>query len=175
MAIVGSNFQPSRKITRKVFKYLLGLWHGKSKPNWEFFLKKISIEVECFLEYKAFIDGLGFCLFKFLFLICDMPAMAPLCCHVQFNGYYGCPYCYTKGVYFAKRMTYPVMEPLCRRENCDYEKNAELQRFGVKGKSPLHQFFPIPWFVPIDPMSGILGLRKNFDKGFIIKTEVVKN
>ena len=154
---------------------LLGLWHGKSKPNWEFFLKKISIEIECFLEYKTFIDGLGFCLFTLLFLICDMPAMAPLCCHVQFNGYYGCPYCYTKGVYFAKRMTYPVMEPVCRRENCDYEKNAEFQRFGVKGKSPLHQFFPIPWFVPIDPMHQVfLGCEKILTKALVSKLKSSK-
>ena len=140
---------------------LLGIWKGHSKPNWSYFLQKIAIEMELFLSSTVFVEAIGLCVFKFLFLICDMPATAAVCLVQQFNGYYGCPYCYSPGIYQSKRMIYPVQEKLSERKNCEYLENARLKRFGVKGISPLNRFFPIPWYVPVDPMHQVfLGSAK---------------
>ena len=115
---------------------LLGIWKGKSKPNWAFFLKKVAIELEFFLNLIVFIAGLGLTAFKFLFLVCDMPAMASLCMAQQFNGYYGCPFCYIHGSHQFNRMIYSVNEEITERASSEYEQNAALKRFGVKGNSP---------------------------------------
>ena len=134
---------------------LLGLWQWKGKPNWSFLFKKISFEIDLFLSDKLVIEGLGECSANFLYLICDMPAMISVCMVQQFNGYYGCPYCYSGGVYQNRRMRYPVQEKLILRQNQEYLKNAMSGKFGVKGISPLSKFFGIPWNVPIDPMHQI--------------------
>ena len=78
--------------------------------------------------------------------------MASVCMVQQFNGYYGCPYSYIHGSHQFNRMIYSVDEEITERANSDYEQNAALKRFGVKGNSPLSKFFPIPWNVPVDPM-----------------------
>ena len=149
---------------------LLGIWKGKSKPNWAFFLKKVAIELEFFLNSTVFIAGLGLTAFKFLFLVCDMPAMASLCMVQQFNGYYGCPYCYIHGSHQFNRMIYSVDEEITERANSDYEQNAALKRFGVKDNSPLSKFFPIPWNVPVDPMHQVfLGAAKVLTAALISK------
>ena len=139
------NFNLPEKVRGKFENHaLLGIWKGNSKPNWAFFMKKVAIELESFLNSTVFIKGLGLTAFKFLFLVCDMPAIAPLCMVQQFNSYYGCPYCYIHGSHQFNRMIYSVDEEITERANSDYEQNAALKRFGVKGNSPLSKFFPIP-------------------------------
>ena len=117
---------------------LLCLWRGVGKPDWNFLLKKISIEMELSLQQKFFLDGLGECSLKFL--ICDMPAKASVCLLQQFNGYYGCPYCYMEGLYCNHRMLYPVRENFKIRKNSEYFQNARSKSFGVKGVSPISKF-----------------------------------
>ena len=120
-------FNLPEKIRSKFSNHaLIGIWHGKSKPNWSFLLKKIAIEMELFLNLTVFVNDVGYCVFKFLFLVCDMPAMASVCLVQQFNGYFGCPYCYSRGVHKNKRMLYLVDEKVVERENSDYVRNAEL-------------------------------------------------
>ena len=155
---------------------LLGLWHGKSKPNWNFFNKKVCTEIELFVRGKAFIDNLGLCSFKFQYLICDMPAMASLCQVQQFNGYYGCPYCYIRGYHENRRMLYSVTKSYCLRQNEQYEENAKNGKFGVKDISPFHEFFPIPWSVPIDSMHQVfLGVAKILTIALITKLKSMKD
>ena len=114
-------FNLPEKVRSKFEKHaLLGIWKGHSKPNCSYFLQKIAIEMELFLSSTVFVEAIGLCVFEFLFLICDMPATAAVCLVQQFNGYYGCPYCY-----------------------------------------PLNRIFPIPWYVPVDPMHQVfLGSAK---------------
>ena len=88
----------------------------------------------------------------------------------QFNGYYGCPYCYIHGSHQFNQMIYSVDEEITERANSDYEQNAALKRFGVKGNSPLSKFFPIPWIVPVDPMHQVfLGAAKMLTAALISK------
>ena len=153
---------------------LLGLWKGIEKPNWETLLKKTALEMELFLDKNMFFEGLGYCSVEFLYLICDMPAMALLCCVQQFNGYYGCPYCYIKGIHQNHRMLYPVSQGFVKRKNSEYNENANSKNYGVKALSPLSKFFGIPWEVPIDPMHQIfLGAAKTLAQ--VIISKVTKN
>ena len=105
---------------------LLGLWRGKEKPNWSFLFKKNRFEIDLFLSYTLVIEGLGECSVNFLYINCDMPTMASVCMVQQFNGYYGCPYCYSGGVYQNRRMLYPVQENFIIRPNQEYLINAIL-------------------------------------------------
>ena len=154
---------------------LVGMWHGRGKPNWDFLLKKVAIEIEIFLSNKVYVEKLGFCSFKFLFLVCDMPAKAAVCCVQQFNGYYGCPQCYIRGFHQNNRMIYKVNEPLILRIESDYLENARLKQFGVKSRSPLNTFFSMPSSVPIDPMHQVfLGAAKILSKALVAKMNSFK-
>ena len=96
--------------------------------------------------------------------------MAAVCLLQQFNGYYGCPYCYMEGLYCNHRMLYPVRENFKIRKNSEYFQNARSKSFGVKGVSPISKFFGIPWDVPIDPMHQVfLGFAKVLTQAVLSK------
>ena len=149
---------------------LLNLWHGKSKN------RKVCTEIELFVRGKAFIDNLGLCSFKFQYTICDMPVMASLCQVQQFNGYYGCPYCYIRGCHENRRILYSVNESYRLRRNEQYKEKAKNRKFGFKDISSFHEFFPIPCFVAIDSMHQVfLGVAKILTVAHITKLKSMKD
>ena len=80
-----------------------------------------------------------------------MPAKASMLCMLQFNGYFGCPHFFMRGVSHQNRMLYPCNAPFVLRNNRKFEEFgnlAEIKRssvLGIKKKSPLCNVFKFPW------------------------------
>lgn len=82
----------------------------------------------------------------------------------QFNGYFGCSWCYTHGEHFSGSMRYPFTENDLQRSHENYLKDIQevkcMQRpiNGVKGPSILIKlkYFDCVWGFPVDYMHGIL-------------------
>ena len=80
-----------------------------------------------------------------------MPAKASMLCMLQFNGYFGCPHCFMRGVSHQNRMLYPCNAPFVLRNNRKFEEFgnlAEIKRspaLGIKKRSPLCNVFKFPW------------------------------
>lgn len=90
--------------------------------------------------------------------------------HFQFNGYYGCSWCYIYGKYMCGTVRYPLSETNdeLRTHNTNLEDTKHsimLQKSirGVKGSSELMRlpFFDTIWGYPVEYMHGIsLGVAK---------------
>lgn len=115
----------------------------------------------------------------------------------QFNGYYGCSYCYHLGEYSDGSMRYPMLpeDPEIRTheshlqdiENLKLKKNnkrkmtkKEINYRGVKGEAYLLQIegFDIVWMLPIDQLhTAFLGAAKQdwkFTKDLLSKNDLAK-
>ena len=93
---------------------------------------------------------------------------------LQFNGYFGCPHCFMRGVSHQNRMLYPCNAPFVLRNNRKFEEFgnlAEIKRssmLGIKKRSPLCNVFKFPWDVPLDPMHQVfLGTGKVLSKSLL--------
>ena len=147
---------------------LLGLWHGKSKPDFAKLLPLMVFEIESLTESKLNIENLGTLRFRVRSFVADMPATACILCMVQFNEYSSCPHCYMKGFSKNRRMLFPVKKCFKLREAKDFQACgyiAEVSKTvasGVKSLTPLHKVMTLPWDCPIDPMHQIfLGTLKS--------------
>ena len=87
---------------------LLGLWHGKFKPDFSKLLPLICFELESLIDAKLSVECLGVVEFRVRSLVADMRAKACVLCMNQFNGYSSCPHCYMRGFYESHRMLFPV-------------------------------------------------------------------
>ncbi|CAL1672806.1 unnamed protein product [Lasius platythorax] len=82
----------------------------------------------------------------------------------QFNGYFGCSWCYANGVHVHGSMRYPFTENDSQRNHVKYLKDIQevkrMQRpvYGVKGPSILTElkYFDCVWGFPVDYMHGIM-------------------
>lgn len=102
-----------------------------------------------------------------LCVIADSVARPVLQNRVQYNGYYGCSYCYLHGTY-CKSVKYPFLELDSElRTHVSYMKDAllaeEKKHFvrGVKGRSAFCKLTTLDmvWSFALDPMhNGILGV-----------------
>ena len=95
-------------------------------------------------------------------------------CMLQFNGYFGCPHCFMRGVSHQNRMLYPCNAPFVLRNKRKFEEFgqlAEIKRssmLGIKKRSPLCNVFKFPWDAPLDPMHQIfLGTGKVLSKSLL--------
>ncbi|CAC5392140.1 unnamed protein product [Mytilus coruscus] len=88
---------------RRENRILCGLWFGKEKPNFPTFFKPFTE-----LLWKLYTDGFVVkdengddqkCKAMLLKMTCDSPAKCLFQNFIQYNGYYGCPYCLLSGTY----------------------------------------------------------------------------
>lgn len=109
--------------------------------------------------------------------------LVPLCCpvdsvarpilqnRVQYNGYFGCSWCYENGIYDSNAMRYPVRENDAKtrtneshRKDCEKKmKSPKTTQNGVKGFSVLLTLltFDMVWGFPVDYLhSELLGVVK---------------
>ena len=153
---------------------LLGLWHGKSKPDFKKLLPALVFELESLRDANFFIEGVGPIKFRVRSIVADMPATACVLCMIQFNGYSSCPHCYINGFSSNRRMLFSCKKLFKLRENLDfkacgwYADRTNEMKCGVKSSTPLNSLMSLPWDCPIDPMHQIfLGTGKVLTKMMI--------
>ena len=123
---------------------LLGLWDGKSKPEFSKMLPLILFEFESLNGAKMSLNDLGALKFPIRSIVADMPANACVLCMIQSNGYSSCPHCYMKGFAQNHRMLFPVNKSFKLRENADFQacgyiaEKTKTTKCGVKSSTPLN-------------------------------------
>lgn len=124
-----------------------GLWFGKSKPDMQIFLKQFVNMMNKLSSdgLKCNINGLitrirVFCLVAPV----DSVARAPMQGIMQFNGHYGCNWCFHPGNYLFKSMRYDVLGyyPELRNhkkmlQHIEESLKSNNPVYGVKYPSPL--------------------------------------
>ena len=150
---------------------LLGLWHGKAKPDFGKLLPILVYELESLIDAKLVVESLGLLKFRVRSIVADMPATACVLCMVQFNGYSSCPHCFIKGFSHNHRMLFPVKKAFKLRESVDFNACgyvADVSKAvtcGIRSSTPLNKLMSLPWDCPIDPMHQIfLGTGKVLSK-----------
>ncbi|XP_071578684.1 uncharacterized protein [Temnothorax nylanderi] len=151
---------------------LASLWVSKSEPKPKF----MNLYLKFFIQQmeKLMNDGITVLnsnnekikfVLRPLSASVDSVARPIIQNRIQFNGYYGCSWCYDKGVYAHGSMRYPFTESESLRSHENYLKDInEAKRMqrpinGVKGASILTTFkhFDCVWGFPVDYLHGILG------------------
>ncbi|XP_046564144.1 uncharacterized protein LOC124272946, partial [Haliotis rubra] len=143
-----------------------GLWYGINKPTMSIFLQPLVEELKSLYETgtDVVLEGSSLLLRAVLHsVVCDAPARCLVQNFVQFNGYFGCGTCLSKGksVKTGERgsmMSYPfdiseagnltgVSTPRTHTQCLTDARRAEedgSSRNGVKGFSPLYK---LPFFL----------------------------
>ncbi|XP_064467860.1 uncharacterized protein LOC135378698 [Ornithodoros turicata] len=151
---------------------LAGLWFGKSHPKMSMFLSKFVDEVNSMQPVQWVCGGITYTSKVYALCCCvDAPARAAVQNYVLFNGYFGCPWCLTKGTYSQGSMRYLYEDQgrertpggVIRDANLAVELNTVIN--GIKGPSPLlglHGFDPV-WGFTVDYMHCVLqGVARQF-------------
>ena len=153
---------------------LLGLWHGVTKPDFDYFLPSLQIEIESLCKRNVNIPYLGYVRFKLRSIVCDMPAKANMLCMNQFIGYNSCPHCFILGKYAYHKMIFSVAKSFIHRETKSFKlcgTKAKKQKeivYGIKSYTPMNYLIDLPWNCPIDPMHQVfLGTGKTLTKMLI--------
>ena len=152
------------------------LWLGPCKPPMQTLLPRVLSKIETLqttgIQFQTS-EGIKILKAKLLVGVFDQPAKAMVLNVVQFNGYYGCPYCLDKGVHKSHRHLYLPTEPHIPRIQHDIDQWAleaeEILKpvYGVKGTSQLSRHIPTKC-VALDYMHGVaLGVVKSFLECFI--------
>ncbi|XP_062841554.1 uncharacterized protein LOC134300980 [Trichomycterus rosablanca] len=153
---------------RKKHILMSALWFGPSKPSMLTlltpFVKEASLLETAGIEWQ---DIQGNChVSKVFVLVCSSDSMArPLLRNTkQFNGFYGCDFCYHKG---GKSYPYDRPEPPLRNERDHFSHAMSASDnepvFGVKGPSPLMKlchFQMINGFIPEYQHNVCLGVTR---------------
>ena len=157
--------------------FLLGLWHGKSKPDFHYVLRSVSSELEN-LSKGTSNNHLGPVSFRFRSIVCDAPARAYVLCMKQHMGYESCSHCFIKGLHEKRRMLFKVTKAIFARKNEHFIRCGELAKeqkvvmHGIKSKTPLNKFFCLPWYCTIDPTNQVfLGTGKVLSKFLVSLTK----
>lgn len=168
------------------FKYVLlaGLMVVKREPTpalMQLFLTPFVEQVNQ-LQLKGIDLGLTndgqpiLCTFTPLCCSADSVARAVLQNRLQFNGYFGCSYCYQRGEFFASAMRYPFEEnePELRTHDSHMQDVLEfdlsrslLKSRGAKGTSILSTIhnFDMVWSFPLDQLhTPLIGTGKHLWK-----------
>ena len=150
---------------------LLGLWHGKAKPDFGKLLPILLYELESLVDAKLVVESLGLLRFSVRSIVADMPATACVLCMVQFNGYSSCADCFIKGFSHNHRLHFPVKKAFKLRESVDFNAYgyfADVSKAvtcGKRSSTPLNKLMSLPRDCPIDPMHQIfLGTGKVLSK-----------
>lgn len=139
------------------------LWLGPCKPPMQTLLPPVLSKIETLqtsgIQFQTS-EGIKILKAKLLVGVFDQPAKAMVLNVVQFNGYYGCPYCLDKGVHKSHRHLYLPTEPHVLRFQHDIDQWAleaeEILKpvYGVKGTSQLSRHIPTKC-VALDYMHGV--------------------
>ena len=140
---------------------LAGLWSGYEKPHWDFVFPFLYGELQNLKDIGFCVDGKHF-VCKTALLVCDMVAKAPLLKMHQYNGYFGCPYCYEKGLYLQP-MVYPTSNTITLRTCAEFVRDGIQAAVegnpvnGLLGSSKLKNILnDVPFSLPFDPMHQVL-------------------
>lgn len=173
------------------------LWFGHDKPNMNVFLTQFvnGINKLSTVGFQATIENEIKTIKVFAVCCCvDSVARAPMQGFIQFNGYYGCPWCLHPGtsVIHRKRrvVKYTLLDEIPQKRteketliHIEESITSGTTAYGVKKATPLlllNRFNIIDGFVP-DPMHCIdLGVVKQFsnywfntsNKAYSIKKEI---
>uniref|UniRef100_A0A1X7U1H9 Uncharacterized protein n=1 Tax=Amphimedon queenslandica TaxID=400682 RepID=A0A1X7U1H9_AMPQE len=139
------------------------LWFGPSKPDMKALLHPILENISPINIYGIAVPGSRLRIrIKLILGIFDLPARAAATSTKQFNGEYGCLYCFDKGKIHNRARIYPPNDDHTLRTSTqmkEWAKEAEKSntpKHGVKGISPLSDFLDLPVCIPIDYMHSIL-------------------
>ncbi|CAG5093415.1 Protein of unknown function [Cotesia congregata] len=171
------------QIMRHNFMLLAGLWYTSCEPKPEFmnlYLKSFITQIQ-----KLTVTGLKVLVengrvityfVKIFSFPVDSVARPVLQNRLQFNGFYGCSWCYQRGQTSSRSMKYPLSSDTPRlRDHESYVKDVEKHKndikklrktkknekytvFGIKGSSVLSSLsdFDCVWGFPHDYMHGVL-------------------
>ncbi len=120
-------------------------------------------------------------LYKWIF---DLPGLASIGNVTQFNGEYGCPFCFHPGLQVrvgsGTARKYPFIPDVTLRTDAHYRDclshlSERKRLFGIKGTSQIFQVLKFPEDVIFDPMHALFeGLAKQF-LVFSVGSSVVKH
>lgn len=150
---------------------LLGLFSAIQKPadqeQWSYLMSPILHEIKSYTIRFSDSDIRSFDL-KIRLVICDLPAQAALLAHTQFNGFFGCLFCYQKGeklneIDLKKVLVRPYMtEPAAFRTNESYENDRRREENGSMGPSCMDGHVSIPDQISIDYMHQSVEVNYSF-------------
>lgn len=139
------------------------------------------------IDIPVIYDGKTYRL-KFILLFCalDSVARALVQCRIQFNGYFGCSFCYIHGFYACGAVRYPFEEKISEfrsseSHKCDLktvlESSCLIRSRGVKGESVLCSLadFDMIWGFCFDYLhTALLGPVKDITRSSFFSKEVIK-
>ncbi|CAD6234322.1 GSCOCG00012392001-RA-CDS, partial [Cotesia congregata] len=168
---------------RHTFMLLAGLWYTSVEPKADFmnlYLKSFVTQIKNLMKNGIKIvteagNTITYYCTIFTFPV-DSVARPILQNRLQFNGFFGCSWCYHHGMYNSRSMKYPltsenVRERTHERYTRDVEqhkkllkklpktkKNKKFTRKGIKGSTILSSLpnFDCVWGFPPDYMHGVL-------------------
>ncbi|KAG8200898.1 hypothetical protein JTE90_020538 [Oedothorax gibbosus] len=124
-----------------------GLWFGKGHPNMKLFIEAYVNELQELSTQGVFWKHGNTNVESRVFTLCggfDSPARCAVQNMVQFNGYFGCPWCLHPGVLVEDTVKYVTLEdePELRTEETikvmeDVLKMKKGNLKGIKGSSPM--------------------------------------
>ncbi|XP_043474030.1 uncharacterized protein LOC122506101 [Leptopilina heterotoma] len=125
---------------------------------------------------------------KFILLFCalDSVARALVQCRIQYNGYFGCSFCYIHGFYACGAVRYPFEEKISELRSseshkCDLKTVSEssclIRSRGVKGESVLCSLtdFDMIWGFCFDYLhTALLGPVEDITRSSFFSKEIIK-
>lgn len=161
--------------SRKENVIMFCLWLSSSKPDWNSFLKEYLDNSILGKNIRVSI-GLMDIYIKVVIhtAVFDLPALASIMNHTQYNGKFGCFYCCSPGVSQRVGRGYSrkygaVYEELPDSSYKEMASLADLNNqslFGIKGRSCLSDFLDIPSHILLDSLHLLF---ENCTKSLLVK------
>ena len=156
---------------------LTGIYCSTSKPDFLQFFRPIVDELKNLENDGLILSNLSSTLCKFftISLCADKPARSQWSNTTQYNGSYGCMYCYSPGERFEKRWVYSQFADKTLRTNDEYKdliQLSDLPKYGIKDRCIFDELKFVDMFksFPFDYMHGsLLGVAKNLTSRFFDK------
>ena len=161
--------------TRKENVITFCLWLSRSKPDWNSFLKEYLDNSILGKNIRVTIGSENVSIKVIMHTaVFDLPALASVMNHTQYNGKFGCFYCRSPGVSQRVGKGYSRKYGAVCEELTDssYQEMALLadiyhqSLFGIKGRSCLSGFLEIPSHVLLDSLHLIF---ENCTKSLLVK------
>lgn len=138
-----------------------GLWLSAEKPKWSHFLSNILVDSIIGKQFSLIINGsVVNVLVKIHSAVFDLPALASVINHVQYNGKFGCVFCCSPGIIINVGKGYSrkygevidLLSDETYSSYCEIANNTQETVFGIKGRSCLHGYLKIPSSILIDSL-----------------------
>ncbi|CAF1068975.1 unnamed protein product [Brachionus calyciflorus] len=141
---------------------ILGIWLSKQKPIYNIFVENSIKELIEIKDQNINVKGLDFNI-RAHSIIMDLPAKSAVLNVKQFNGEFGCTYCYHPGEHsgiYNKRI-YPPLK-FEKRKDSEFSDMVKMSVqtgqtiFGIKGANPISNILSLPSQAPLDYMHLVL-------------------